>query len=335
MGRANRRDCKRLLITGAAGYTGLALASYFLAGGYAVKALVRRPGVGEELVSAGADVIIGDIRDPGVVQCAVAGVDTVYHLASVFRRAGVPDSEYRTVHVDATRQLVEQSAAAGVGRFVHCSTAGVHGDVGSTPVNEEGPLRPGDIYQRTKLEGEQMATTTAARVALPITVVRPSPIYGPGDRRLLKLIGGVARGRFWMVGDGTPHFQMVYIDDLIEGMRLAGESPNAVGRTYILAGNEAPTLNELVRHIAAVAGVEAPRWKLPIWPIWIAGALCEAVCVPLRIEPPIYRRRVRFFTNSRLFDFSRARTELGYAPRTPLLVGLTRTLDSYRRLGWV
>ena len=71
------------------------------------------------------------------------------------------------------------------------------------------------------------------------------------------------------------------------------------------------------------------------WPLWVAGAVCEAVCVPLRIEPPIFRRRVKFFTSSRWFDTSRARTELGYTPRMKLREGLARTLESYRHLGWV
>lgn len=325
----------RVLITGAAGYTGLALACHLLGGGANVRALVRRPLQDGDLVRAGAEVVTGDVRDPLVARSAVEGVDTVYHLAAVFRRAGVPDSEYRTVHVDATRQLIECSAAAGVKRFVHCSTVGVHGDVGSTPANEDGPLRPGDIYQETKLEGEQMAVRTAARVGLPLTVVRPGPIYGPGDRRLYKMIGGVARRRFWVVGDGTPRFQMVYIDDLVKGIRLAGECPNAAGRTYIITGEEAPTLNELVEEIAEVARVRAPRWHLPVWPIWLAGAVCESICVPLGIEPPIFRRRVKFFTSSRWFDITRARTELGFSPRVHLRDGLFRTLDSYRRLGWV
>jgi nucleoside-diphosphate-sugar epimerase len=166
-------------------------------------------------------------------------------------------------------------------------------------------------------------------------VVRPGPIYGPGERRLFKIIGGVARGRFMLVGDGSARFQMVYIKDLVEGIRLAGQSPDAVGRTYIITGDEAPTLNELVGEIASVARVPAPRWRVPVWPVWVAGAICEAVCVPLRIEPPIFRRRVKFFTSSRWFDTARARTELGYAPETSLREGLSRTLESYRRLGWV
>jgi dihydroflavonol-4-reductase len=282
------------------------------------------------------EIVTGDVRDRATVQEALLGVDTVYHLAAVFRRAGVPDSEYRSVHVDATRQLVECSAAAGVRRFVHCSTVGVHGDVeGQAPAAEDAPFQPGDIYQVTKLEGERMALDTAGRVGLPLTVVRPGPIYGPGDRRLLKLIGGVARKRFVLLGDGSPHFQMVYVDDLTEGFRLAAETPAAVGRTYIVAGGEAPTLKELVEEIAKVADVPPPRTRLPVWPFWVAGAICEGVCVPLGIEPPIFRRRVAFFTNNRWFDTSRARNELGYAPKVRLRDGIRRTLDSYRGLGWV
>jgi nucleoside-diphosphate-sugar epimerase len=324
----------RALVTGGGGYTGQALVAHLVGRGVGVRALVRRPSQSHQPNLAGAEIVVGDVRDRAVIESALEGVDTVYHLAAVFRKAGVPDSEYRTVHVDATKQLVECAAAAGVKRFVHCSTVGVHGDVGNAPANEDAALRPMDIYQETKLEGEQIAVRTAEHVNLPLTVVRPGPIYGPRDRRLLKMIGGVARRRFVLVGDGSPRFQMVYIQDLVEGIRLAGECPKAVGRTYILAGNEAPTLKELVGEIAEVAQVTAPRWHLPVWPVWVAGVLCEAICVPLRIEPPIFRRRVKFFTSSRWFDTSRARAELGYTPKTSLRDGLSRTLQSYRELGW-
>lgn len=329
-------DLQRILITGAAGFTGLSLALSLAAAGYRVRGLVRSRDGGDALARAGVTTVAGDIRDPDVIRQATEGVDTVYHLAAVFRRAGVPDSEYREVHVDATRQLVELSAAAGVRRIVHCSTVGVHGSVSEeAPATEDAPFQPGDIYQETKLEGEQVALQTADRAGVPLTVVRPGPIYGPGDKRLLKLIGGVARKRFRLLGDGTPRFQMVYIDDLTRGLRLAAQARIAVGRTYILAGNEAPTLNELVDEIASVAHVDSPRLRLPVWPFWLAGALCEAVCVPLGIEPPIFRRRVKFFTSNRWFDTSRARTELGFAPKVSLRDGLRRTLDSYRQLGWV
>jgi dihydroflavonol-4-reductase len=138
-----------------------------------------------------------------------------------------------------------------------------------------------------------------------------------------------------LLGDGSPHFQMVYVDDLIERFCLAAETPVAAGRTYIVTGREAPTLNQLVQEIASVAEVPAPRTHLPVWPFWLAGAICEGICVPLGIEPPIFRRRVCFFTKNRWFDSSRARAELGYAPKMGLREGIRRTLDSYHRLGWL
>jgi dihydroflavonol-4-reductase len=325
-----------VLITGAAGFTGLSLALSLAAHGHRVRGIIRNRQKAAELERAGVSLVVGDIRDTAVTRQALEGVDTVYHLAAVFRRAGVPSSEYRSVHVDATAQLVEACATSGVSRVVHCSTVGVHGSVeGGGPATEDAALAPGDIYQATKLEGEQVALATAERTGVPLTVVRPGPIYGPGDSRLLKLIGGVAKRRFRLLGDGSPHFQMVYIDDLIQGFRLAAERPAAVGRTYIVTGEESPTLNELVDEIADVAKVTPPRGHLPLWPFWLAGALCEAICVPLRIEPPIFRRRVKFFTSNRWFDISRARTELGFAPRMRLREGLRRTLESYRQLGWI
>jgi nucleoside-diphosphate-sugar epimerase len=196
-------------------------------------------------------------------------------------------------------------------------------------------LRPGDVYQQTKLEGEQIARAASAETGVEVVVARPTGIYGPGDRRLLKLFRGVARRRFVVLGSGQIYYHLTYIDDLVEGFRLCGEVSAAAGRTYILAGGEVTTLNELVARIATAAGVTPIPWHLPVWPVWVAGAVCEAICAPLRISPPLYRRRVDFFTKSRAFDISRARAELGYAPAVGLTEGIGRTLLWYRREGWI
>src|SRR5205807_2154634 len=164
---------------------------------------------------------------------------------------------------------------------------------------EDAPLKPGDVYQETKLEGERVARETGARLGIEVTIARPSGIYGPGDRRLLKLFRGVARRRWITLGSGEIYYHLTYIDDLVEGFRLCGEHPAAANRTYILAGGEVTTLNKLVAIVADVAGVRPPRIHVPVWPFWIAAAVCEAVSAPFGIEPPIYRRRVDFFTKSR------------------------------------
>jgi nucleoside-diphosphate-sugar epimerase len=136
-----------------------------------------------------------------------------------------------------------------------------------------------------------------------------------------------------MIGSGKPFYHLTYIDDLVEGFRLCGTVPAATGRTYILAGPRYTTLEQLVTMVARELKVEPPRFHWPVWPFWTAGLLCEMVCVPLGIEPPIFRRRVDFYTKSRAFDTTRARTELGFAPAVDLEDGIKRTADWYRREG--
>jgi dihydroflavonol-4-reductase len=325
------------LVTGATGFTGGHLARRLAQRGRHVRALVRDPNAApaRALAADGIEIVKGDLTDRASLASAIAGVSIVYNIAALYREASLPQSAYRAVNAEAVGAIVEEAARAKVGRVVHCSTVGVHGDVEHPPANEDAPLRPGDVYQETKVAGETIARDAAAATGVPLVIVRPTGIYGPGDRRLLKLFRGVARGRFVTLGHGDIYYHLTHIDDLVEGFRLCGEVEQAAGRTYILAGPDVTTLNELVQIIADEAGVSRPWLRLPVWPFWLAGAACEAVCAPFAVEPPIYRRRVDFFTKSRAFDITRARRELGYAPRIGVREGVRRTLGWYREHGWI
>jgi hypothetical protein len=147
---------------------------------------------------------------------------------------------------------------------VHCSTGGVHGHVAHPPANEDAPFNPGDVYQDTKLEAEQLARRFGIDLGLDVVVARPIGIHGPGDTRFLKMFKGLAKGRFPMLGPCTAFYHLTYIDDLCEGFRLCGEVPAAKGRTYILAGERYTTLKELVALVAEELGVAPPRLHLPV-----------------------------------------------------------------------
>jgi nucleoside-diphosphate-sugar epimerase len=323
------------LVTGATGFTGGRLARFLAERGDTVRALVRDPRRASALTGASIEIVEGDLRNRDSLARAMRGVDVVYNIAALYREAGLAAADYRAVNATAVGEIVEVARRAGVRRVVHCSTVGVHGDVEHPPANEDAPLRPGDIYQDTKLEGERVGADAARRTGLEFVIARPSGIYGPSDRRLFKVFGKVAQRRFVMLGRGVHYYHVTYIDDLCAGFRLCATVPAAAGRTYILAGGELTTLGELIKITADVARVPPPTRRLPVWPVWLAGAACEAVCAPFGISPPLYRRRVDFFRKSRAFDISRARRELGFEPKVGLREGIGRTLEWYREQGWI
>ena len=281
------------------------------------------------------ELIGGDLRDPGSLVPAVAGVEVVYHLAAVFRRADLSAKKMWQINAQGTQNILEAAARAKVLRFVHCSTVGVHGETREAPADEDAPYRPGDAYQRSKMEGERIALAYMAKGRLPVVVFRPGGIYGPGDLRFLKLFRAIQKGRFVMIGSGQTWYQMIYIDDLVDGILLCGTAENAVGRVYILTGEKPITLNHLVEIIASSLGVSVPRLRVPVTPVYLAGLLCEFLCRPLGVDPPLHRRRVDFFRKSRRFDISRAKRELGFQPQTDLSRGVALTAAWYRQQGYL
>jgi nucleoside-diphosphate-sugar epimerase len=322
---------KRALVTGATGFTGGHLCERLASEGYAVRALVRDPSRSAELRGWGVEIAVGDLRDRQSLERAVAGTDVVYHIGGIFRQENIPRREMMAVNAQGTKDMLDAAIKAGVQRFVHCSTIGVHGDVKHPPADEETPYAPGDHYQESKVQGERVALQYMHEGRLPVVVFRPGGIYGPRDLRFLKLIKAIERGWFVMLGSGRVLYQMIYIDDLIDGILLCGQKKQAVGNVYILTGSEPVPLNQFVRMIADVLSVRLSRLRFPVMPVYLAGLLCELICQPMGINPPLYRRRVDFFRKTRSFDISKARKELGFEPRTDLKTGIQLTVDWYRK----
>jgi len=165
--------------------------------------------------------------------------------------------------------------------------------------------------------------------------VRPGAIYGPGETRLLKLFRAIARGRYAIVGSGRPFYHPVYIDDLVSGFLLALDHPGAPGEAFIIAGPRYVSQTELARLVATATGGRILPFRIPALPIQLAGDVCEAICVPLGVEPPLHRRRVDFWTKSRAFSIDKARRVLGYSPEVDVEEGVRRTAEWYRRAGWL
>ncbi len=323
----------KVFVTGATGFLGGHLARELARRGRTVRALVRRRPEDCALSrEPNVELITGDLTRLDDVLGASEGCSIFYHIAALYRSAGEKDSVFYDVNVGGTENVLEAARRYGAGRVVHCSTIGVHGDVEEFPADENSPFRPHDVYQRTKLEGELRARE-AAENGLPVTVFRPAGIYGPGDTRFLKLFRTIHNGRFRMFGPGEVFYHLTYVSDLVDGAILCGEHPNAAGKVYILAGPRYTTINELVAIIAESLGGKVPRGRLPLAPLQLAARVCEAVCRPLGVEPPLHRRRLDFFTVNRAFSIEKARRELGYEPKVDLPEGCRRTARWYLEQG--
>ncbi len=322
---------ERVLVTGATGFTGGHLCERLARDGHSIRAVARQPDNCSDLRRWGVEVVPGDLRDPASLEKAIQGVDVVYHIAALFRPENVSRKDMWETNAQGTRNILDASVKAGVRRFIHCSTVGVHGDIKNPPGNEETPYGPGDYYQESKTEGERVALQYAADGRLPVVVFRPGGIYGPGDLRFLKLFKGIKKRGFVMLGSGEVAYQMVYIDDLIDGILRCGTHEKAVGNVYILTGDKPVTLNRLVEVIAEALSVSAPRLHVPVTPVYVAGFILELLCKPFGIHPPLYRRRVDFFRKTRAFDISKAKNELGFRPQTELKTGVTLTAAWYTK----
>lgn len=322
-------------VTGATGFLGAVLCRKLVEDGKRVRAIFRNPRKATALNGLDVESVQADVTDAPSIHAAFQGVKIVYHVAALFREQGVSDSAFWDTNVEGVRNVLTSAASAGVRRVVHCSTVGVHSHIPSPPADESEAYRPGDIYQETKCEGEKLALQWFQDGKIDGCVVRPAMIWGPGDNRTLKLFRGVARRRMPVIGTGKVQLHWVLVDDVARGMILAGDLDGNTGQVYIIAGREPVTIEDLFNLIAKHVGSKPLGFKVPARPVQLLGDIVERICRPLGIEPPIYRRRVDFFTKTRVFDWSKARVELGYMPGQSLDDEVKLIVASYKKLGWL
>ena len=324
----------KVLVTGASGFTGKALCARLVSEGENVVAFVRPTSKIDELDALGVEIRQIDIKNNSEVLDNFTGIDKVYHLAAAWRTEHSDLDEFRLVNVEATRNLLDAAKQNRVTRFIHCSTVGVQGHIDDPPANEQYRYNPGDHYQRTKMQGELLAREYFSN-GLPGVVVRPAGIYGPGDVRFLKLFRPISKGIFVMIGSGKTLYHFTYIDDLVEGFVLAGLKDESLGEVFTIAGEEYVTLRNLVDMIADILGRSRPKGRVPYFPVYIASVICDMVCRPLGLKPPLFPRRVQFFSKDRAFNIDKAKRVLGFKPRFSLKEGLTNTAEWYRKEGFI
>jgi nucleoside-diphosphate-sugar epimerase len=326
----------KVLVTGGTGFSGKALVMRLLDEGHDVVALDYKEGLNTpELRDGGARVVIGSVTDQDVVARCMEGVDVVQHLAAAFRELNVPDTYYYDVNVNGTRNVLEAALAQGVKKFIYCSTCGVHGNIDHPPGGEDAPIQPADYYQRTKYEAEPIVQDYFAQ-GLKTVILRPAAIYGPGDpERFFMIFKRVAKGSFPMFGSGKTYYHPLYIDNLVDAFMLAMEPGRGEGQAYLVADETYVEIEELVKKVGRALHVDVKIRHYPIWPVMVGGHICETVCKPFKVTPPIFPRRVDWYRQNRAFKIDKIKRDLGYEAKVDLDEGLRRTAAWYRKMGYL
>jgi len=317
----------RVLITGGGGFIGSHLVDSQLAQGNHVRTIdLNLDRLLHVASHSKLEMVQGSITDFDLLPELMQGIDVIYHLASAHLDVTLSDADYELVNVQATKQLLQVAFEADAQRFVHCSTNGVVGEINDPPVDETAVCRPTNVYERTKLVGEEVALRFREKTRFPVVIIRPSWVYGPRCPRTAKLIRTVRKRQFIMFGDGKTLRHPVYISDAIKGMELAAKSSLAGGAIYFIAGQQYLTIDELVHMIAEVLNVQPPFLHLPLMLGKMAGYSLETAFKPLGRRPPISQRSLDFYTKDNAYNIDKARRELGFIPGIDLRNGLQKTL---------
>jgi nucleoside-diphosphate-sugar epimerase len=317
-----------VLVTGVTGFVGRRLARALVARGYLVRGLTRRDAGLDDLVTDGIEVVRGDLADPAALERACDRQRLVFHAAGRVSDWGARQ-EFVRVNVEGTAHLIAACVRAHVERLVHLSSLTVLGlPNDARSIDETTPYAAppsGDHYTATKIAGEQLMRAASTEGRLATTVVRPGAIWGRGDRLIVpRIVRLMRRGLMPVVGDGENVLGLSHIDNLVEGIILAGRTPCAAGQVYHITDGEEVTAAEALAEVAGAFGLKPPGTHVPYWATYGLAAVLETTAwVTGRAQAPaITRYGVRLLACDCRYDITKARSQLGYQPQVSFRAGM-------------
>ena len=306
----------KALVTGANGFTASHLVKALEQRGDTVVGLVRRSSDLSRLAGCNLELAYGDVGDRAVLQTAMTGVDTVFHVAAYVELGIVNAAEMERVNVAGTQAVLEAARAAGVSKLVYCSTIGIYGDTQGRTVDEtfaRSQVGFSSAYDRTKYEAQQLVDRANAE-GLPTVSVMPSGIFGVDDPHFVPVLKQFLKGglKLWAGGDRVTG--VVHVDDLVAAMLLAAERGQPGGHYIISAGDL--TTREMFEILSRESGVPSPA-EAPEFLVRFLGNLLEPIGRLFSWQPPLSRERVHYIYDRCVrVTADKAKRELGWQPRS-------------------
>ncbi len=326
----------KALVTGGTGFIGSYLVKAIRGSGHECRCLVRPTSDAAHLREVGAELVVGDVTDRASLRGVAGGTDVVFHLAAAGHVTAASEEAFRAftaINVDGARNLAEECAGAGVQRFVHFSSTAAMGLVRQPVVDETTPPQPRTPYQRSKLASEEAVLAVWRERGLPVVIVRPCMVYGPGGRgEFLKICRLLARGLFPKVGWGRNLTPAVFVSDVVAGALLVAERGRP-GDVYLLAGSQSWPMADIRRVLLAELGRWRPYPYVPVWLALLAADMLERWARWRDTVPLVTRPNIESTVFDRVISIEKARRELGWEPQVDLGEGMQRTVRWFRAEG--
>jgi dihydroflavonol-4-reductase len=324
-----------VLVTGASGFLGSAIAAALRSRGHGVRVLVR-PSSPHANLDPGDTLCKGDLRDRASLAAALKGVRFLFHAAADYRLWARDSDEILRNNVEGTRLIMEEALSAGVERIVYTSSVATLKLADGVSATEDHPLAEGEgigAYKRSKVAAERLVETMIRRDGLPAVIVNPSTPIGPRDVRPTptgRIIVEAASGRMPAFVDTG--LNLAHVDDVAAGHVVALER-GRIGERYILGGDNV-FLADMLGDIARIVGRRAPTLKLPRMILYPIAYGAELLATLRGVEPFITMDGLRMARHHMFFDDSKARRELGYVSR-PYREGLSDAIAWFRGHGYL
>ncbi len=325
----------KVFVTGANGCVGASLCRKLVEQGDDVSGLVRKTSDLSLLEGLPVRRVTGSLGDIAALDEGCRDASLVYHAAAAVTDWGSLDY-FRNINVEGTRNVLESSIRCGVRRFVHVSSAAVHSFLGRRNMDERSPMLPTPFpYCRTKREAEALVMEAHASGRIETVIVRPGDVYGPGDRvSFLQIAPLLIKGRLGTVGGGRTLGAFTYVENLADGLILAGTKEEAAGEAFILTDGNEISWGLYFETLCRYLNAPKPAYSLPAALLMPAAALLEGVYRLFRVRsrPPITRYLIQHLAGDFHFSIAKARALLGYEPRVGFEEAVRKTVEWYRSL---
>lgn len=325
-----------VLVTGASGFLGGHLARRLVERGDRVRVLARPSSDLRHLEKLNLSVVEGSLEDPHSLARATEGVELVFHAAAL-STDWASWRAFQSTNVDGLKNLVSAAATnRRLRRFVHVSSTDVYG-FPERPGDENQPLDSAGIaYAKSKILGERVVLQAHDR-GLPVTVLRPATIYGPRSKDWVMLIVRALKKRNMMfIGSGEVDAGLLYVDNAVDGMLAAAESPRSIGKAYNLRDEGSQTWRDYVEALARGLGLRAPSIHLPVSVALAAARVLEGSYALARSSrrPLLTRHAILVLTRSLAFSIERAKRDFGFSTRVGFEEGIAKTIAWVAAQSW-